>query len=71
VRRAFYKHGVTHKEILGGDGYVEFANIYRALSSELSMSFWDFEHLCAHLADDSGGTALVHRSRDAIKHPAM
>jgi MoxR-like ATPase len=49
ARDALQRNGLLGRHVRRGDGYLEFARVFRALAEALVVSFWDLEHLCVRL----------------------
>jgi MoxR-like ATPase len=52
ARAAFEHDGLLIHDLAGGEGYVEFCNLFRGLASALGITLWQLEHLCARRAED-------------------
>ena len=49
ARRAFRSDGLLGQKTRGADDYLAFARLFRELSRQLGISFWELEQLCLRL----------------------
>ena len=56
ARSALHEDGLLARNLFGGDGYLEFVALYRALDSELGLSDWGLEHVFAYAASNGTNT---------------
>ena len=56
ARLALQNEGTLGRTLTGGDGYLEFARVFRPLAQGLNIPFWELEHLCDRLEKTSAGT---------------